>query len=129
MSGTEPAVLIVEDEALIALLLDRQLRRFGVKRVDQTPSGEGAVVAAAAQDYDLVFMDIHLAGAMSGIEAAALIMDRPAHPDIAFMTAFGDAASRAAAVALRPAAFLEKPLTAQAVRDVLAASRLLPAAS
>ena len=119
MNGIRPRVLIVEDEALIALLLERQLRSLGCVDVAKTPSGEGAVEMTGATSWDLVLMDIHLAGKLNGIEAARIIMARATHPAIAFMTAFGDPASRRAALELDPLAFMEKPLGVENLKALL----------
>ncbi|MEI6876492.1 MAG: response regulator [Spirochaetota bacterium] len=119
MSDLRPRVLIVEDEALIALLLERQLRSLGCDDIAKTPSGEGAVEKTGAAPFDLVLMDIHLSGKLNGIEATRMIMARATHPVIAFMTAFGDPASRKAALELDPLAFLEKPLGVENLKVLL----------
>ncbi len=119
MSGPSPRILIVEDEALISLLLERQLRKLGCTEIRKTPSGEGAVELTLTQSFDLILMDIHLAKEMDGIEAAGIIMSRSAPPQVAFMTAFGDPSTRKAALDLEPLAFMEKPLVVENLRALL----------
>jgi CheY-like chemotaxis protein len=114
-----PRILIVEDEALIALLLERQLKSLGCPGVSKTARGEDAVASVDREAYDLILMDIHLAGAMDGIEATRLILSRAEAPLIAFMTAFGDRAIREAAMSLDPLAFMEKPLTLDNLKAVI----------
>jgi two-component system OmpR family response regulator len=54
-------VLVVEDEAKLAALLRRGLRREGMG-VDVASSGEEALVRATATDYDLILLDVMLPG-------------------------------------------------------------------
>jgi two-component system OmpR family response regulator len=54
-------VLVVEDEAKLASLLRRGLRREGMG-VDVARSGEDALVRAAATDYDVILLDLMLPG-------------------------------------------------------------------
>lgn len=79
-AGTRKTILLVEDEALIALAEKNTLERHGYD-VLTAASGEKAIRAAeAAPDIDLVLMDINLGGGMDGTEAAARILetiDRP----------------------------------------------------
>lgn len=66
-------ILIVEDNAIVALALQRTLIRLGYSVLEPVDTGEGAIVAAAAQRPDLVVMDVALAGSMDGVIAAEQI--------------------------------------------------------
>lgn len=101
-------ILIVEDEALIALNIERQLGSLGHEVCGVVASGEEALDQAATLKPDLVLMDIHLAGAMEGIEAAALIRERFAIPSV-YLTAHTDEATLARARQTDPYGFLLKP--------------------
>ncbi len=116
---TPPRVLIVEDEALIAMLIERQLKNLGCTSVLKTASAEDALAKTEREDFDLVFMDIHLSGPMDGIEATRIIGSRQEHPRVAFMTAFGDQACRDESMQLGPLAFLEKPLSRDDIEGLL----------
>ena len=116
---TPPRVLIVEDEALIAMLIEMQLKNLGCARVLKTASAEDALVKTEREDFDLVLMDIHLSGPMDGIEATRIIGTRQKHPYVAFMTAFGDQACRDQSMELAPLAFLEKPLSRDDIEGLL----------
>jgi CheY-like chemotaxis protein len=118
---TAPRVLIVEDEALIAILIERQLKDLGCASVLKTASAEDALVKAGRGGIDLVLMDIHLSGPMDGIEAARIIGSWQEHPRIAIMTAFGDQASRDQSMSLMPLAFMEKPLSPEDIAALLRA--------
>ena len=86
------------------------------------PDGEGAVEQATDLDVDLVLMDIRLAGEMDGIEAARRIRENRDTP-IIFITAHGDPATRAHIERIVPGApVLAKPISAQRLRDAIAAA-------
>lgn len=65
-------IVVVEDESIVALDLTRRLTRWGYT-VTRVTSGAAAVDAACTLRPSLVFMDIHLPGAMNGLQAAAHI--------------------------------------------------------
>ena len=68
-------ILVVEDEALIALAERRALESFGYA-VLTVPDGEKAVETALGNpDVDLVLMDIDLGRGMDGTEAARRILE------------------------------------------------------
>lgn len=68
------SILLVEDEALIALSEKAQLERYGY-RVFHSLTGEAAVeIALKDQTTDLVLMDIDLGNGIDGTEAARQIL-------------------------------------------------------
>mgnify|MGYP000877125902 CR=1 FL=1 len=71
-------VLIVEDEAISALLIQKKLAAAGLDVLPPVATGEKAVELALNEKPDIVFMDIRLAGRMDGIEAAGRIRAVPA---------------------------------------------------
>jgi len=73
--GKERTILLVEDEALIALAEQQMLERHGY-RVVLASSGEKAVAIATEQpEIELVLMDIDLGRGMDGTEAAVRILE------------------------------------------------------
>ena len=117
-------VLIVEDEPIVAEAMSQFLENAGHEVVGIARDEVSAICGAAAERPDLVLMDIRLAGASDGIEAARKI--RAEHPvDVVFITAHGDPATRTRAAALRPAGFVTKPYSArQLLQAVTAAGKL-----
>jgi CheY-like chemotaxis protein len=101
-------VLVVEDQALIALALVADLVAMDCEVVGRAASGEAAVELARRLAPDIVVMDVHLTGRMDGIEAAALIKADCA-PRIIFVTAYAEGPDRARMEPLRPVAILSKP--------------------
>jgi AmiR/NasT family two-component response regulator len=70
---SSPAILIVEDEIIIAADIANKLRRLGYEIMGITDTGEESVKLAHRLRPSLVLMDIGLAGAMDGITAADTI--------------------------------------------------------
>jgi len=120
-SSQSPRVLIVEDELLVAWHLESLARELNLEVAGLVPDGDGAIEQAIDLDVDLVLMDIRLAGRMDGIEAARRIRAQRDTP-IIFITAHGDSANRAHIERALPGApVLAKPITAERLREAIAA--------
>lgn len=82
-------LLLVEDEAIIALHEQKTLERNGFA-VKTAYNGEGAVeTVAVEQDIDLVLMDIDLGSGIDGIEATRQILELRDIP-VVFLTAHAE---------------------------------------
>jgi CheY-like chemotaxis protein len=112
-----PHVLIVEDEAVTALMLEQMLRKQGYSIAGVEQAGETAVDTANREHPDVILMDIRLKGEMDGIAAAAALAGRS---PIIFMSAFTDRPTIERAEALHPLAILEKPLNLDDLTRLLA---------
>jgi PAS domain S-box-containing protein len=114
MSPDEPSansraqVLIVEDERLIGLDIQRTLERQGYPVVGLASRGEHAIEMAREGRPDVVLMDIRLKGDVDGIYAAREIRQRFDIPVI-FLTAHADEATLQRAVATDAFGYLLKP--------------------
>lgn len=64
------SVLLVEDEVLIALSLEYDLKKAGYSVLGRASCSEDAINCFKRTDPDLVLMDIRLAGSIDGIETA-----------------------------------------------------------
>ncbi len=106
MSGGR--ILIVEDEAIVAMFIGDLLDVLGYEVEASVTNGPDAVRLALDTDPDLVLMDINLAGSMDGIEAARIIREQKNIP-VVFVTAYSDEATRKRAEAIGPAGYLLKP--------------------
>ncbi len=69
-------ILVVEDESITALDIQRTLQDMGYDVPCTVASGEEAIQKAHENKPDLVLMDVVLAGQMNGIEAAEQICSR-----------------------------------------------------
>jgi chemotaxis response regulator CheB len=83
------AVLIVEDERIVAMNLEARLRELGYEVAGSVASGEAAIETAARTGPDVVLMDIHLSGPTTGTQAARSIWERWQIP-IVYVTAYSD---------------------------------------
>ena len=117
-------VLIVEDEALVAMDIEDSLSGCGFEIVGIVDSEAEAIEAAIRHEADVVLMDITLREG-DGISAARALVAR-CRAKIIFVSANSDPATLAAAMALKPAAFIRKPFVAhelpRLVEDALAAA-------
>ena len=105
---TLPKILVVEDEAITSLELTRMLKRWGFEVVGDVVSGQEALDMARDLKPDLIIMDIHLKGDMSGVDAAkeiSKIYDVP----IIFLTAHGNQAIISKAKEVKPVHYIIKP--------------------
>jgi two-component system, response regulator PdtaR len=84
-----PRALIVEDEIVIALDLEAQVRELGFEICGVTSNAREALSLAKEEPPDLAIMDIYLHGARDGIEVARQIRSLFSTPVI-FVTAYSD---------------------------------------
>ena len=75
-------ILVVEDEAIVAMDIADTLRRLGHEVTDAVPSGERAIASVKENRPDLIFMDIGLEGEMDGIQTAEQIRSQYSIPVI-----------------------------------------------
>lgn len=110
--------LVVEDEALISMLLCDMLEMIGLSVCGAAAESEAAVALAERHRPDLVLMDVCLRGARDGIEAAAEIQSRFG-ARIIFVTASREPATVARAEAVAAEALLFKPIRPQDLEDAV----------
>ncbi|WP_048110161.1 response regulator [Methanosarcina barkeri] len=82
-------ILVVEDQAIVALNIKIRLKNLGYAVPSTAVSGEEAIREAELTNADLILMDIMLKGDMDGIEAARIIKSRFGIP-IIYLTACTD---------------------------------------
>lgn len=111
----EPAVLIVEDERIIALDMRQKLRRLGFSVPAVAHNGEEAVRLASQHQPDLVLMDIMLEGDMDGVEAAKRIRQITQAP-VVFVSACNDEPTKTRALKTARSDFVTKPVNMDTLR-------------
>jgi len=102
-------ILIVEDEAIIAMEIKSQLQGLGYEVTSIVDTGEKAIKKAEEDKPDLILMDIRIKGEMDGIEAANQINSHSDIP-IIFLTAFADEDKIKRAKLALPFGYLLKPV-------------------
>ena len=122
-------VLIVEDEALMAIDIETTLADAGCEIVGVADRCGTAIQIAEAERPDLVVMDIGLAGKRDGVEGAVVIRKRYDIPTM-FVSGQFDGLFVGRAREAEPLAWLSKPLdkeqfltVVQLKRDRLARAR------
>jgi len=105
---TQAAILVVEDEGIVAQEIKSRLEKSGYAVCAVAHDGETAVAHAGNMQPDLVLMDIRLKGGMDGIEAAGQIRERFNLP-IVYLTAYTDPATLERAKVMEPFGYVVKP--------------------
>lgn len=111
-------VLIAEDEKQIALDLRSILTASGYAVTGQVATGRQAVAAAKEQHPDIILMDIGLKGTLSGIDAAASILEHQDVP-IIFLTESSDEHTLERAQRTGAFGYIIKPFDERDVRTTL----------
>jgi len=118
--GPPLRLLIVEDEALVAMDMEAALANAGYEMIGIVDTAREAVEVAQRLKPDVVLMDITLREG-NGLEAAKLIMARGGLRLI-FVSGNSDPRTLAAARALNPAGFIRKPFASSDLARHLAAA-------
>jgi AmiR/NasT family two-component response regulator len=112
-ADTRPAeglrVVVVEDEAIIAMELEDMLAELGAKVVGTAPSAARAIELAGVLRPDCMTMDIRIQGPRDGISAAIEIYERFGIRS-AFVSAFGNPETAARAQTAHPLGWVTKPI-------------------
>lgn len=111
-------VLVVEDEAISAMLIKQILRTMGHETVASTARGEEVIELVGAHDPHVVLMDIALAGEMTGIEAAFELRS-VSDAGIVFTTGYATDEIRERALSVSGALFLNKPIVESELKAAL----------
>jgi two-component system, cell cycle sensor histidine kinase and response regulator CckA len=101
-------IIVVEDERLVALAIEKSLTSSGYEVPLTISTGEEAVRKVAELEPDLVLMDIRLKGAIDGIEAAARIRNS-FHIPVIYLTAYSDQPTLDRAKLTEPYGYILKP--------------------
>src|SRR6186713_223258 len=101
-------MLVVEDERIVSMDLQRRLKAMGYEIAGSAVSGEEAIEKAEKLRPDMVLMDIMLDGEMDGTQAAEIIRDRFSIPVI-YLTAYADTATLERAKITEPFGYILKP--------------------
>lgn len=112
MENHKSKILIVEDEGMVALVMRWNLERLGYEVCDAVSTGEGAIASVAQHRPDLILMDVHLPGRISGIEAARQISEGYTIPFI-FFTGYSSEEVAQHTGTVEAAACLTKPVEMQ----------------
>jgi DNA-binding response OmpR family regulator len=113
-----PRVLIVEDEALIALDLELRLTRLGYDVCGVADHCAEALSLFRDEGADLVLMDISIRGDVDGIDTA-LALRTMADVPVIFLSAYTDGETRARALVASPYGHIGKPFDEAKLEEVM----------
>ena len=116
-----PRALIVEDEILIALALEAEMKDLGFDVCGLAANARQAIAMAMDDEPDLAVMDIYLNGARDGIETARVLRDL-CGVQVVFVTAYSDDEGLTARIQQQVpnAPVLTKPLYGHRLADAIA---------
>ncbi|MGE5498577.1 MAG: response regulator [Syntrophothermus sp.] len=112
------AILIVEDENIVAMNLKMILQRKGYKIAGHARTGQAAIEMAKETAPDLIIMDINLGSGIDGIQAAGQILETSAIP-ILFATGNSDNATVKRAGEISTDGYLVKPYLADQLEEAV----------
>lgn len=102
------SILIVEDEAIVALDLEMHLAELGYTVAGIADSGDKAIALARERRPDLILMDVRLKGPMDGVEVAEAVQ-RELDVPVIYLTSYSDASTVRRAARSGPYGYLTKP--------------------
>ncbi len=119
-SGTRRArVLIVEDEAVIALETSSNLIQWGYEVCGVAADSRDAVRQAESTRPDLALVDVNLRGGDDGVSVAQRLREI-CGVAVVFVTGSSDSRSRRRMAAVDPDGYLFKPYDPAALRSIVA---------
>ena len=111
------AILIVEDEVLIAQDLKEILEEVGYNEIYKARNYQQAIELINTHNFDLILLDINLNDSKSGVDLASYLNQHYKIPFI-YITSYSDTGTIANVKQTRPSGFLLKPYS----KDLLLAS-------
>ncbi len=95
--ATGPAILVVEDEILIRIMLAEELRAAGYRVLETINADEALAILRSGAHIDLALTDVQMPGSMNGHALACVI--RPEFPEIKIVIASAHVLTTASGVA------------------------------
>lgn len=111
-------ILIVEDDSVSALLLQRALEKNAHQIIGIADTGEKALEILGDNGADIVMMDINLAGELDGIKTTEIINERFDIP-VVYLSASSDAETLNKVVGTNPSAYVIKPFNIRELNMVI----------
>jgi DNA-binding NarL/FixJ family response regulator len=111
-------ILIVEDNATLAMELEEFLPTIGYKVVDVATTGAEAIKKARQLKPDLILMDIKMPGKMDGIQAAGIIKSEMGI-NIIFISGHTEEELLERAKFVEPLGYIHKPFTEEQITAAL----------
>jgi CheY-like chemotaxis protein len=117
-SATPPRILVVEDDALVALGIRLTLLELGYEVVGIAASESEALALAGSERPDLALMDIRLRGPVDGVDTARRLRADHGIRSV-YLSAYADEQTMARVTQTYPLGFVQKPYAASQLRAAL----------
>jgi two-component system, response regulator PdtaR len=117
-SGRALRVIVVEDDALIAMELERTLLDLGTEVLGIAATAAEALRLAERHHPDCALMDISIKGDRDGVSSAVEMYETLGIRSI-FVSAFGNEETRARAAPAHPFCWVKKPFNVDDLRSAL----------
>jgi len=108
-------ILVVEDEALVALEIKRAIAKIGFTIVDMVTNYDSAIQSIEHHQPDLILLDINLKNSRDGIEIAHYAQSIP----VVYLTAYADDKTMQRAMQTNPLGYLVKPFKREDLKSIL----------
>jgi DNA-binding response OmpR family regulator len=118
LSNLEMKILIVEDNAIQALVLETQLNKIGYKNTQKALSSNKAIESLDKFDPDLLLVDINLGNGSTGID---LVNQANGHKKrhVIFISGNSDESHQMKAKECGAAGFLVKPIHFDDLKELI----------
>jgi signal transduction histidine kinase len=114
-------LLVLEDEAVVALDLCMRLSEMGFEVIGHAASARQAFGLAEQTPPDVVLVDIVISGDCDGIEAARIFQER-FQAGVVYLTAYGNESIVSRALTTEPYGYLLKPIREPELRTAVEAA-------
>ena len=116
-AGSQMRVLVVDDEEAFRILMESELGRVGYF-VECVKSGQEALGALAAQDFEVVLLDLKMPG-LGGMETLKRMKEAGVSAEVIILTGHPDIDDAIQAMKLGAYDYLTKPARLSEVEEVL----------
>jgi CheY-like chemotaxis protein len=123
-TSVQPTILIVEDEALLRLVIADELRDAGFAVIEAGNGGDAIEMLEKRPSVDLLFTDIRMPGALSGWDVAERARGVCPNIPVIYATGFSDDEPRV----VPGGRLFKKPYKASAIIDAAREMGVSPSA-
>ena len=102
-------VLVVDDDPVTLLLLDKKVRKAGYE-VETAKDGVEAVALLSKRHYDVVLTDLMMPGGVDGIGVLEAAREKSSRTEVILITAFASVDTAVKAMKKGAADYLQKPI-------------------
>lgn len=114
-------ILIVEDEFILQMMLEKMVQKMGHQVVTKAKSGATALDVIKNEKPDLILMDIKIIGEIDGIETIREVRTFSDVP-VLYLSGNTDPDTRKRALETKPMDFIIKPFEYQDLKDAITRS-------